>query len=492
MLAFKDGVSLAPSPDRGAVLQTAGREVPLRQLSSALVTALQELSGGGSTAERLGAAVERDEGATAAAKLFYFIERFRQLGLLTYQATWERGPLATLLPLTASHPAAPDEIDPDARYVLSRFACLRRGAGDLVLESPLGHATTLLHDHRASAICHLLSHPCTVEEIGRELPELSGKSIAMLLGLFLGSRAVAAEGAADEAVAPALATWSFHDLLFHARSRRGRHAAPYGGTFPFQGKIEPLPAVKPPMSGALVPLRRPDIDMLSASDVPFTRVLESRRSIRHHGARPIHIDELGELLYRSARIRAVQKADSPYTRTDRPYPGGGASYELELYVAVHACDGLDPGLHHYRPLEHALSAVAGPTRAVQALLAQARPSERADDPLQTLIILSARFQRVTWKYESMAYALILKDVGVLYQTLYLVATAMDLAPCALGGGDSDLFAAAAGLDYYAETSVGELLLGSQPRESRLPRRRRLRRPAASCAAPRRTPRSSSG
>lgn len=61
----------------------------------------------------------------------------------------------------------------------------------------------------------------------------------------------------------------------------------------------------------------------------------------------------------------------------------------------------------------------------------------------------------------MAYATTLKNVGVLYQTMYLVATAMGLAPCALGGGDSDRFAAAVGSDYYTETSVGEFLLGSR-------------------------------
>jgi hypothetical protein len=52
-------------------------------------------------------------------------------------------------------------------------------------------------------------------------------------------------------------------------------------------------------------------------------------------------------------------------------------------------------------------------------------------------------------------------VGVLYQTMFLAATAMDLAPCVLRGGNSDLFAKAAGLDYYSETSVGEFLLGSK-------------------------------
>jgi len=58
----------------------------------------------------------------------------------------------------------------------------------------------------------------------------------------------------------------------------------------------------------------------------------------------------------------------------------------------------------------------------------------------------------------------LKHVGVLFQTMYLAATAMGLAPCALGGGDADLFARAASTDYRAETSVGEFLLASQRRE----------------------------
>ena len=74
---------------------------------------------------------------------------------------------------------------------------------------------------------------------------------------------------------------------------------------------------------------------------------------------------------------------------------------------------------------------------------------------------TARFPRLAWKYASIAYALTLKHVGVVYQTMYLTATAMELAPCALGGGDSDLFARAADTDYYAETSVGEFLLGSK-------------------------------
>lgn len=92
------------------------------------------------------------------------------------------------------------------------------------------------------------------------------------------------------------------------------------------------------------------------------------------------------------------------------------------------------------------------------MLKEARSAAGLDELPQ--IPIAARFQRMSWKYESMAYSAILMNVGTLYQTMYLVATAMDLAPCALGGGNSDVFARAAELDYYTETSVGEFSIGS--------------------------------
>ena len=67
----------------------------------------------------------------------------------------------------------------------------------------------------------------------------------------------------------------------------------------------------------------------------------------------------------------------------------------------------------------------------------------------------------------MAYALVLKNVGVLYQTMYLTASAMGLAACGIGGGHSDLFGSAASLNYFAESSVGEFAIGSLPNDATL-------------------------
>jgi SagB-type dehydrogenase family enzyme len=145
----------------------------------------------------------------------------------------------------------------------------------------------------------------------------------------------------------------------------------------------------------------------------------------------------------------------------RQYPAGGGLYELEFYAAVNVCASLDPGLYHYDPARHRLTRLCGRTAEVEGLLRDAAESTAiAQDNLQVLLILAARFPRLAWKYESIAYALTLKHVGVVFQTMYLASTAMGLAPCALGGGDADLFARAAGTNYCAETSVGEFLLGS--------------------------------
>ncbi len=61
-----------------------------------------------------------------------------------------------------------------------------------------------------------------------------------------------------------------------------------------------------------------------------------------------------------------------------------------------------------------------------------------DDPPQVLISVTARFRRLSWKYGGLAYRLVMLHVGVLMQSLYLVCTAMRLAPCALGSVSIDV------------------------------------------------------
>ena len=173
---------------------------------------------------------------------------------------------------------------------------------------------------------------------------------AAFLSLLIAAHAVFpcdADGHIAEDHNVPLRQWEFHDLLFHTRSRLGRHDAGSGGTFRFAETLLPPPAIKPPMSDRGIPLYTPDMTALGRHDPPFSRVLESRRSIRTAAERPISDAQLGEFLYRVARVQAVQPSDPndrrSYETSLRPCASGGAGHEIELYLTVRRCDGMEPG-----------------------------------------------------------------------------------------------------------------------------------------------------
>jgi SagB-type dehydrogenase family enzyme len=143
----------------------------------------------------------------------------------------------------------------------------------------------------------------------------------------------------------------------------------------------------------------------------------------------------------------------------RSYPSGGSAYELELYLTVANCEGLARGFYHYDADRHALVPIGVRDDELDAQLAAAEFAMDAPAAPQILITIAARFGRVSWKYSSIAYALILKDVGVLTQTLYMMATDMGLGGCAIGSTNIDLFAKMTGIEFHVEGPVGQFALG---------------------------------
>lgn len=460
VLSFKEGISLLEQADGHAALESPGGNLPLGQASKGMMAALRLLSTQGATEKELIDLAGQHGGNAGLPKMLYYLQRFTQSGLICHTVTSNGSKLATIVPTSSPYQFRLAEPVPDKPYSLSRFAYLHRNDGQFVMESPLAQAKIVLHTGQAAAMLHGLATSRTLAELNEDFQGISSASISLLMSLLLGCNMIQGDGQEEP---ESLAQWDFHDLLFHSRSRLGRHTGPYGATYRFRDKIQPLPVVKPLMSEETISLYKPDLDILKKDDLSFTCVLEERQSLRNHNSeRPITIEQLGEFLYRTARIRALHQAEQGlYEYSSRPYPNGGACYELELYVAARSCTGLDPGLYHYDPRGHQLCRLASRSAAVDVLLQEASYATAAQSTPQVLIILAARFQRVAWKYEAMAYALILKNVGALYQTMYLVATAMGLAACALGGGNSDLFATAAGTDYFTETSVGEFTLGTR-------------------------------
>ncbi|WP_079043828.1 SagB/ThcOx family dehydrogenase [Streptomyces kanamyceticus] len=350
---------------------------------------------------------------------------------------------------------------------LSRFAFCRSRADTLVLESPLCKVRMLLVASGARELVAGLGSASASAELRAD--GLSPADAARLLGHLVGAGfvEVSEPGAGfGEDADPTLRQWDFHDLLFHSRIRTGRDDAPVGGVFPHRGELDPQPATKPLPDGPVVPLHRPSLDELAARDPVLTAAIEGRRSLREYGESPLSVEQLGEFLYRTGRVR-VHFEPAPGEQpggeiVGRPYPNGGSAYELELYLTIRRCAGLDPGIYYYDPVGHRLILVNTDAGDRQAMLTVAALSAGLTTDPDVLITMTSRFQRMSWKYSGIAYATTLRHTGVLYQTMYLVAAAMRLAPCGLGIGNADLAARVLGLDYLRESSVGDFLLGSRP------------------------------
>ncbi|MHB8577356.1 MAG: SagB/ThcOx family dehydrogenase, partial [Dehalococcoidia bacterium] len=471
VLSFRSFVTLEQHADGTAELTTGEGTLPLGRPSKGLLRVLRRLSTDGAGEDELaGLVVEHGSPADLPA-LTDCLDRLRDDGLTCFTLVHDGAAVARILPASPRWRQPTEQVRPDERLVLSRFAYLHRLHGTLVVESPLALSRVELLTPAAATIVALLAEPSTIDSLCGRTGAMPAEPIAELVTLLVAEGIVCridGDGVSDEDRLPAARQWEFHDLLFHARSRLGRHEYPSGGVFPHPDS-DPLPAVRPPLSGERIPLARPDVGALSRADTPFTRVLEERASSRRHGATPITADQLGEFLYRAARVRGIIEANRKHTQSyeasSRPYPSAGAMYELEIYLAVNRCAGIEPGLYHYDALSHSVERVCRLTPAVSELLAGAAASAVMVEPPQVLIVLATRFERLSWKYASIAYSLTLKNVGALQQTMYLVATAMGLAACALGAGDSDLFAVAANMDYLTDPSVGEFILGSKPNEA---------------------------
>lgn len=369
------------------------------------------------------------------------------------------------------HPVVPG-VRPDTAlveavvdFLLSTHAYLRRAGDVLRLGSPTGLASVELVSRDVIDVILGLVAPGVATRSGgvdsddRDwvLPVLS---MLARLGLL-----------APRGVPDATSGWGFTDLLFHGASGHARLPDPTD-----RGPATSIgPAFHPLTFGDRLVFPRVSFDAAphsagvpdDPSEMSLPAVLERRRSVRSgDDGRPITFRQLGDLLGHAARVRRVLRAGeegAEYDITARPYPAAGGLYPLEIYAIVRLCDGLDPGTYHYDPVTHALESAADPGPRAAAALADAAAGMGGAPEPQVLLVITARPARSSWKYAHTAYALLLKEVGALMQTLYLVATWLRLAPCALGSGDGMLVRPVHDPDADpAEVSVGAFCVSSLP------------------------------
>jgi SagB-type dehydrogenase family enzyme len=461
---LNDRVTLEAQADGSIAASFDGYSAGLGKFGAEAMNCAQELRSGLPLASfsQLRRAVDKE--------IDLLVRRLAERGLLEYRLGDRGGKKDQVViePQLADYwPQAP-KLRGSETIVLSRFAYLRRRGSDMILESPRSGALFRICDAKIAAAIATLSAPQKLSRLQRQ----AGFPGLELLGLLVDSKIVfkidpaGGDGRRANEGDEHLVLWDFHDLLFHTHSTEGRQANPLGGLYSYADLIAPPPAVRPPWPGEKIDLSRLSAPAAEANS-PYVKLLRERHSTRDFDdQQPITLAELAQLLENGARVQSTwtSKLDPDGSGPDvafttRPYPAAGSAYELELYLAVANCQGLERGFYHYDADRHALVPIAVRAQEMDALFQGAGYAMDVPAPPQVLITIAARFNRISWKYASIAYALILKDVGVLIQTLYMMATDMGLGGCAIGTCNIDLFAKMTGIDFHIEGPVGQFALG---------------------------------
>lgn len=366
------------------------------------------------------------------------------------------GPLLSAEPCAAGAEFSLPDLEPTRAVRLSRLATIRRCADQLVIESPRAEFRVVLHQPLAVRVSTALAAAHTATEVADAFGEATPVVLAVLRYLMASGAAVPAadDGTFVEDDDAAARYWTHHELTFHRRSRSRQRDCTQG-----PDELPPPAPVTKPMAGTRVPLYRPDLG--AELEPGLTALLEADHGCPDFTDRALTERQLGELLFRAARIRGPGPEHLPHgmthTASQRPYLNIACLYELELYLSIERCQGLPLGVYHYDPAGHALTLVTddGATRA--ELLDAAKVAAGCVLRPPVLISLTARMDRMT-ALAGAAYATTLMHVGALQQTLYLVAKAMGLVahPVPVDAGDS--LQRALDVPWPAEIGVGECVV----------------------------------
>lgn len=445
--AFRPGITCLTT-GAGAILLNPPHSEKLARLSTEQSAALKRLNVGPATVSDLAGA---GPGAAQARGIEALIDHLATRGYLTVTSCGDATDLYSIIPFGRPPPRP----DPTPGASMSKFAVLHSDSAGFVLEHPLGWCDVRIHTPRLLPLLGGQVSDC---------PDLPTTVVSQFLDDLSWAGALVRPD--DEKSSFEALSWSAPDLWFHRRSTLGQRVVTwddFGPTKWAKGRFAQPPGRRTAYPGDPVALPVPDLAVRRSQDPPLAAVIEDRVSTRaFDDERPITAEQLGELLYRTARTRGTQAAAAGEELLSRPYPSGGGIYELEIYPVVRSVAGLESGMYHYDSFEHALCLVAAADApATTQLIKPAAATLAGGAEPQVVLVIAARAGRMMWTYEQIAYATVLKNVGALMQTVYLAATAMGLGVCAQGFSDTAAFVAATGVDERQECSVGSIIVGSR-------------------------------
>ncbi len=198
---------------------------------------------------------------------------------------------------------------------------------------------------------------------------------------------------------------------------------------------EPFPQYLVQPDPALPQVQLPDPTLFAPPQNDFEQLALSRRSHRRYDNEAIlSLAELGYLLRMTQGLRDGSQSQK---LTRRYVPSAGSRHPFETYLAVQQVEGLEPGIYHYLPAQHALEVWESGTEALRAAHSTTYNQKQVLNSAVTFFWV-AEVYRTSWRYGMRAYRYLYLDAGHVCQNLYLAAESIGYGVCAIAAFDDEL------------------------------------------------------
>lgn len=173
-----------------------------------------------------------------------------------------------------------------------------------------------------------------------------------------------------------------------------------------------------------------------STEQSFEKLLQQRRSVRTYLQSSLNLADVGQLLWSAQGITNTQDF--------RTTPSAGALYPLTLYVVAGNVSELSPGLYQYHPENHSLlKTIDGDLRL---LLQKAALDQSSIGDAAITIVITAIYQRTSWKYGKRGVRYVHMEAGHAGQNLFLQAEGLGLGTVVVGAFDDEKVREALRLD----------------------------------------------
>ncbi|MBU1863406.1 MAG: SagB/ThcOx family dehydrogenase [Candidatus Omnitrophica bacterium] len=181
--------------------------------------------------------------------------------------------------------------------------------------------------------------------------------------------------------------------------------------------------------------------------------IKKRRSVRSYTGGKITLNDVSQLLYYA---NGITHREPPFGGF-RAAPSAGATYPIELYVVSNMIDGLEDALYWYDVEKNTLEKKKK-GNFVQAI-AERSYGQQFIANAQVIILMTAVWQRTTGRYGERGRRYVILDAGHIGENIYLEATSLNLAPCAVGAFDDEQINDFLDIDGQRESCIYIMVVG---------------------------------